>query len=156
MSIMLAIPETFSITFYIIYIYCGISDILDGYIARKTKSTSRIGARLDSIADIIFVIVAMSKILPVLNLSKGIIICVIIIALIKIVNFICGYIYYKKIVLLHTIANKITGLLLFIAPLIIRNVNSVILVVIICIVATFSAIQEGYYLFFFNKPSLYN
>ncbi len=33
MSIMLAITETFSIAFYIIYIYCGISDMLDGFIA---------------------------------------------------------------------------------------------------------------------------
>ena len=72
MAIILAILETCSLTFYIIYIYCGISDMLDGYIARKTKSTSKIGARLDSIADIIFVIVAMVKILPVLNLSNGI------------------------------------------------------------------------------------
>lgn len=38
MSIMLLIPETFSIAFYIIYIYCGISDMLDGFIARKSKN----------------------------------------------------------------------------------------------------------------------
>ena len=73
-SIILAIIETFSFPFYILYIYCGISDMLDGYIARRTKSTSKIGARLDSIADIIFVIVAIIKILPVLHLSDGIVI----------------------------------------------------------------------------------
>ena len=144
MSIILLIPETFSISFYIIYIYCGISDMLDGYVARKSKNTSNIGAKLDSIADIIFFIVAIVKILPVINLSKGIVIWIIIIAVIKIFNVIYSYIYYKKIVLLHTVANKITGFLLFILPLII-NINSVILEIIICIVATFSAIQEGYY-----------
>ena len=37
MSIILLIPETFSIAFSIIYIYCGISDMLDGFIARKFK-----------------------------------------------------------------------------------------------------------------------
>ena len=56
------------------YIYCGISDILDGFIARKTKNESEIGAKLDSVSDIIFVVVAMIKILPFLNLTNGIII----------------------------------------------------------------------------------
>ena len=40
MSIMLLIPETFSILFYIIYFYCGISDMLDGYIARIVNTNS--------------------------------------------------------------------------------------------------------------------
>ena len=154
MSIILAISETFSFPFYNIYIYCGISDMLDGYIARRTKSTSKIGARLDSIADIIFVIVAIIKILPVLHLSDGIVIWAVIIALIKICNIICGFIYYKKLVLLHTIANKITGFLLFVAPLIIVNFDFIIFEIIICIIATFSAIQEGHYIRTKNKKLL--
>ena len=151
MSIILFITETFSIVFCIIYIYCSISDMLDGFIARKINNTSKTGARLDSNADIIFVIIAVVKILPVLNLSNGIVIWIIIIALIKIVNVICSYIYYKKIVLPHTIANRITGLILFIAPLIIININSVILEIIICSIATFAAVQEGYYIRTKNK-----
>ena len=127
MSIMLAVIETFSITFYIIYIYCGISDMLDGFIARKSKNESELGASLDSVSDIIFVIVAMIKILPILNLTNEIIIWGVAIVFIKIVNVTCSYIYYKKIVLLHTIANKIIGFILFIAPFIIVNTNSIIL-----------------------------
>ena len=42
MSIILAITETFSTAFYIIYTYCGISDMLDGLIARKSNNTSKI------------------------------------------------------------------------------------------------------------------
>ena len=146
MSIILAISETFSFPFYIIYIYCGISDILDGFIARKSKNESKLGARLDSASDIIFVIVAIIKILPALNLSKGIIILTVIIALIKVTNLICAYICYKKLVLPHTIANKIIGFILFIAPFIIVNTNSIIFEIIICSIATFAAIQEGHYI----------
>jgi len=146
LSIMLLIPKTFSITFYIIYIYCGISDILDGFIARKSKNESKLGARLDSASDIIFVIVAMIKILPIVNLTNGIIIWILIIVFIKIVNVICSYIYYRKIVLPHTIANKITGFILFIAPFIIVNTNSIIFEFIICSIATFAAVQEGHYI----------
>ena len=146
MSIILAISETFSFPFYIIYIYCGISDILDGFIARKSKNESKIGARLDSAADIIFIIVTMIKILPILNLTNGIIIWIVIIVLIKICNIICSFIYYKKVVLPHTVANKITGFILFIAPYIIINADSIIFEIIICCIATFAAVQEGHYI----------
>ena len=40
MSIVLIATAPFSVMFYIIYIYCGISDMLDGYIARKSKNES--------------------------------------------------------------------------------------------------------------------
>ena len=146
MSIMLLIPKTFSITFNMIYIYCGISDILDGFVARMSKSESEIGDRLDSVADIIFVIVAMVKILPVLNSTNGIIIWVVFIALIKIVNMISSYIHYKKTVVPHTTLNKITGLLLFIAPFIIVKTNSIVFIIIICTISMFAAVQEGYYI----------
>lgn len=66
--------------------------------------------------------------------------------MIKICNVICGYVYYKKIVMPHTIANKITGFILFIVPIIIKYVDLAILGIIICIVATFAAIQEGHYI----------
>ena len=144
MSIMLLIPETFSIHFNITYIYCGISDMLDGFIARKSKSESEMGDRLDSTADIIFVIASMVKILPVLHLSDVIIIWVVFIAFIKIINIVCSYIYNKKMVLPHTIANKITGFVLFVAPFIIVNTNSILFEIIVCSIAAFAAVQEGY------------
>ena len=158
MSIILCFTETFSIAFYLIYLYCGISDMVDGFIARKSKNESRIGTILDSVSDIIFVIVAMIKILPALNLSDGIIIWVVFIAFIKIVNVICSYIYHKKILLPHTIANKVTGFILFIAPFIVVNTNPIIFEIIICSIATFAAIQEGHYIRTYasmQKESLY-
>lgn len=146
MSILLIITKTFSIPFYIIYIYSGLSDMVDGFVARKYNITSEIGAKIDSIADIVFILVAIVKILPVLNFSKAICIWIIIIAMIKICNIICGYVYYKKLTLPHTIMNKITGFILFIAPLIIQCIDLVIVEILICILATFSAIQEGHYI----------
>ena len=46
----------------------------------------------------------------------------------------------------HTAANKITGLYLFIAPLIISFVKFDYLAVMLCLIATYAVIQEGYYL----------
>ena len=79
MAIVLLLPKTFSKTFYIIYIYCGLSDILDGFLARKYKITSKFGAKIDSIADMLFVVVSLLKILPVIEISIGIYIWIIII-----------------------------------------------------------------------------
>ena len=146
MSIMLLVPTPFSVAFNVIYIYCGISDMLDGFIARISKNESELGDKLDSIADIIFVIMAMIKILQMLNLTNGIIIWIVFIVFIKIVNIIYSYVNNKKIVLSHTILNKITGFIVFIAPFIIIHINSIISEIIICSVATFAAVQEGYYI----------
>ena len=143
MSIALLIPKTFSITFYIIYIYCGLSDMLDGFLARKCKITSQFGAKLDSIADMIFVFVSILKIIPFIETSIEIYIWIIIIVLITVFNIILGYIQYKKLTLLHTIANKFTGFVLFVIPLMIGFIDIKILESLICGVATFSAIQEG-------------
>ena len=62
--IYLLICPVFSISFYIMYLFCGITDMADGTIARKTKSVSELGARLDTVADSIFATVSFVKILP--------------------------------------------------------------------------------------------
>jgi CDP-diacylglycerol--glycerol-3-phosphate 3-phosphatidyltransferase len=59
-------PQT--IGFFSIYIICGMTDICDGYLARKWKVTSKFGALLDSIADLIFVIVLLLIFIPILEL----------------------------------------------------------------------------------------
>ncbi len=146
LSILLIIAKTFSIPFYIIYIYCGLSDMLDGFLARKFKTTSEKGAKIDSIADMIFVFVSILKIIPFIEISVAIYIWIIIIVLIKVFNIILGYIQYKKLTLLHTVANKITGLILFVIPLIIGVIDIKILEILICSIVTFSAIQESYYI----------
>ena len=86
MSIALLIPKIFSITFYIIYIYCGLSDILDGFLARKYKITSEFGAKIDSIADMIFVFGSILKIIPVIEIPIAIYIWITVIILIKVLN----------------------------------------------------------------------
>lgn len=75
----------FSPGFYGVYIAAGFSDMIDGTIARKTGTESAFGAKLDSIADLIFVIVAAIKILPAINLASIIWIWIGVIAAVKII-----------------------------------------------------------------------
>lgn len=135
-----------SVWFYVFYIIGGLSDILDGIVARKTKTESMFGARLDSIADLIFVSVCFIKLLPMLNLPVWLWVWCGIIALIRIFNIICGYCYQKKLVMLHTIANKAVGVMLFILPLSMLFVEPKYPIIFIAVVATFASVQEGHFI----------
>ena len=142
-SILLLFFPAFSVAFCTIYLFCGFSDMIDGTIARKTNSTSRFGSQLDTIADIIFVAVSLFKLLPTIYVPGWLWIWGSVIAVIKISNIIWGYVSKKQFISLHTIMNKVTGLLLFLLPLTISFVEPKYTAIIVCSVATFSAIQEA-------------
>ena len=136
----------FSVNFYILYLFCGFTDMVDGTIARKTNAVSEFGAKLDTASDFIFFAVALIKLLPVIHIPKWICVWIVVIAIIKIFSVISGVIYKKKLISLHTVMNKITGLLLFLLPLTLYFIELKYSFVAVCIVATFSAIQEWYYI----------
>ena len=144
-SICLLPSPVFSVTFYIMYLFCGITDMVDGTIARKTKSVSETGARLDTVADIVFVAVCFVKILPLIQFPTWLWIWIVVIATIKIGNVVLGLICNKKMVSMHTVLNKVTGFLLFLFPLTLSFIESVYSSVIVCSLATVSAINEVYY-----------
>ena len=143
-AICLLFCPAFSIAFYILYVFCGITDMIDGTVARKTNTVSELGSKLDSIADYIFVAVCLIKLLPVIHLSIWLWIWIGIIAIIKVINTISGYIIWKKMVVKHTILNKITGTLLFVLPLTISFVEIKYSGTIVCAIATVAAVQEGH------------
>ncbi|MBQ3005819.1 MAG: CDP-alcohol phosphatidyltransferase family protein [Clostridia bacterium] len=145
-SVFLLFFPVFSLEFYIIYLLCGFSDMIDGTIARKTNSTSEIGSKIDTVADIVFVAVSLIKLLPKIHIPQWLWIWGGTIAIIKIGNTIWGYVSKKQFISLHTIMNKVTGLLLFLLPLTISFVELKYTAIVVCSVATFSAIQEGFYI----------
>ena len=120
--------------------------MIDGTVARKTNSVSEFGARFDTVADFIFVAVSLFKFLPLIHIPRWLWMWIALIAIIKISNIICGLIYKKKLISLHTIMNKTTGLLLFLLPLTLHFVELEYSSLVVCSIATFSAIQEGYYI----------
>ena len=99
-GIALLFCPVFSPAFYAFYIAAGLSDMLDGFVARKTDSVSKLGARLDTIADFVLVVVCLIKLLPVLSIPAWLYGWIGIIALIKNVNIISdlsGYLLASKI-----------------------------------------------------------
>jgi len=151
-SILLLFFPAFSVAFYIIYLLCGFSDMVDGTIARKTNSTSKFGSQLDTIADLIFVVVSLFKLLPAIHITQWLWIWGGVIAVIKIGNIIWGYVSKKQFISPHTIMNKATGLLLFLLPLTISFAEVKYTAIVVCSIATFSAIQEGVYIITDNAP----
>ena len=145
-SIVLLFCPVFSPAFYVFYIAAGLSDMLDGFVARKTDTVSKFGARLDTIADFVLVVVCLIKLLPILSIPAWLYIWIGIIALIKVVNIISGFVVQKRFVAVHSVMNKASGFLLFLLPLTSPAVPLRDSAIVTCAVATFAAIQEGHFI----------
>ena len=151
-SILLLFFPAFSFDFYITYILCGFSDMIDGTIARKTNTATQFGSQLDTIADFLFVAASLFRLLPAIHIPRWLRIWGGVIAAIKISNILWGYVSKKQFISLHTVMNKITGLLLFLLPLTLSFVEWKYSSIAICAIATLSAIQEGFYVITNSKP----
>jgi CDP-diacylglycerol--glycerol-3-phosphate 3-phosphatidyltransferase len=130
--------------FWTLYALCGLSDILDGWLARKLHAESRTGAVLDSVADIIFVACCAVRLLQEFEIPVWLWIWAGVIVFIKILNQVSALVVLKRFCFPHTWANKLTGFLLFLTmPTIFW---SMIPVSIVAALATFAAVQEGHFI----------
>ena len=145
-SIAILFFEPLSPAFYTLYTAAGLTDMIDGTVARNTNTVSDFGAKLDTIADLVFVAVCLIKLLPILDIPVWLWIWIAVIALIKVVNIISGYVMRKKWIAPHTVMNKVTGALCFILPLTLSFIELKYSAIIVCAAATFAAVQEGHFI----------
>ena len=131
--------------FYVFYLLCGVSDMVDGTVARRTNSASEFGARLDTVSDFVFMTVALIKFVPHLHIRVWLWIWIGVIAVMKLGNAVWEFVRTKKLISPHTVLNKVTGLLLFLLPMTIIFVDITYTLTIVCTVATIAAIHEVYY-----------
>ena len=143
-SILLLFVPAFSPMFYGLYFVAGFTDMIDGTVARKTNTASEFGARLDTLADIAFVVVCMIKLFPVLSIPLWLCIWTGVIAIIKVINILSEYVVQKKFAAKHTLMNKITGVVLFVFTLTLSFVDLKYSGGFICTIATLAAIQEAF------------
>ena len=132
--------------FLVIYAVAGLTDIADGTIARRTHTESELGARLDSIADFVLVVVYLVKILPAIAVPTWLWIWVALIITVKALNVISGFVMEKHLVLPHTIANKVAGIAVFLVPFVLPFMDVAIPAIPVCAIATFAAVQEGHFI----------
>lgn len=114
LSVGLLFVIDYKVVFSGIVLLVGISDVADGYIARKYNMVTKKGAQLDSIADLVFFAVIffvvlvkywwiLTNNLPVLIIIFGI----------KILTNVISKMKFGEYALLHTVANKVIGVIIF-------------------------------------------
>ena len=140
----LLLVDAMTMPFWALYVIAGTTDMLDGFLARRWGVESKFGARLDSLADFVFVLAVGYKLFPWLKLPATLWMMTGLIALVKIINAICSYVVKHRIEYLHTKANKVTGFLLFIGVMTIGQSYFVPVAWMISCIALFAAIQEGH------------
>ena len=133
-------PNTFPYAAF--YLLCGLTDVLDGFAARKLHTESEKGAMLDSVADLLFTAVYAVKILPLLNIPLWIWIWTAIIAAVKITGILIASKKAHKLMIEHSFGNKLTGLMLFLLPLSVCVADVKYGATLVCIIATITVIKE--------------
>jgi CDP-diacylglycerol--glycerol-3-phosphate 3-phosphatidyltransferase len=125
------------------------TDMIDGWIARKLELKSSFGAKLDTVADFIFIAVVLVKVIPVIYMPGWLWIWAALIAVIKLTNLLSSFVMFHRLIPIHSVMNKITGFILFLLPFSIGRCSwqtFVITVIVACSIATFAAIQEGHFI----------
>jgi len=151
LSAALLLFPALSPAFFVLYIAGGISDMIDGAVARRTGTVSKFGSKLDTIADIVFAAVCLIKLLPIPDFPVWLYIWAAVIAVIKFSNITAGYIRQKEFVSVHSVLNKAAGLLLFVFPLTPAAVMRYS-TVFVCVAATAAAIHEGFTVWVRPRP----
>lgn len=132
--------------FISLYILSGLTDIADGFLARKYNAETNLGAKLDSVGDFVFWAVVLYILFDKTDSFRNqyILTAVVITAVIRIGNIAFTRIKFCQWNIIHTIGNKLTGLLLFVCtPILIYRSNSpLVFIILVGAVAIISALEE--------------
>lgn len=143
-AIVMIFIEPLSAAFYAVYTICGLSDGIDGTIARKMGTSSEFGARLDSVSDIAFYLVMFIKLMPVLweTMPQWIWHLVGLVLAVRFCSYGLAYLKYHMMAAIHTYMNKVTGALVFLIPYMLLLPCEVTLCAITACVALVGSIEE--------------
>jgi CDP-diacylglycerol--glycerol-3-phosphate 3-phosphatidyltransferase len=144
LSLALLLTKPFSAPFFVLYALCGVSDAADGIVARKARTVSAFGARLDTAADMAFAAAVLVLLIPVLRAPLWILLWVGAVAALRIISQLAALARFRKFVPRHTAANKATGALLYVGvPFLgISGAFFAPLAALLCAAASLSALEE--------------
>ena len=149
-GMMLAAP--LSAAFWVCYLGGGISDLPDGALARRLKTQSAAGAKLDSAADLVFAAAIMTFAVRYLQFPAWLWACAGGIAALRLAGYGVGFAKYHAFSALHTYANKAAGAPIFAFPVLNAVLGLTAAGVILCAAALFSSIEE--FVITINAPVL--
>lgn len=128
--------------FYALYLLGGLTDMIDGTVARMTGTASEAGARLDTAADLLFTAICLFRLLPVLPLPGYLLIWAAVIAAVRLGCLLWGCAVQKRFPAEHSPLNRLTGALLFLLPLTLSFLDPRCTGSFVCLLASLSALDE--------------
>lgn len=138
----MVLADSFSTLFWVCYLGGGISDLLDGPVARALHIQSEVGAKLDSVADLVFAAAIAVVVVRSVPLSTWLWVCAGCVATVRLAGYGVGFAKYHSFSALHTCANKATGALIFAFPLLYAALGLTVSGAILCAAALFSSMEE--------------
>ncbi len=140
--IFLPLPST---AFYIVYCICGLTDLLDGFLARRLGTASAFGAKLDSVSDLTFYCVSLIRMMPWLRkrLPGWIWYLVALVLAVRIASYLVAAFRLHRFAAVHTLANKATGAMVFgVGPVLLVPALLTPYCLALAAVAAFSSAEE--------------
>ncbi|MDO4516502.1 MAG: CDP-alcohol phosphatidyltransferase family protein [Bacillota bacterium] len=130
--------------FFGLYTLTGLTDALDGWLARKLGTAGGFGARLDSAADLTFYLVVLMKLFPILweTLPSGIWYAVGAILVLRLSCYFVAAVKFRTFASLHTYLNKLTGAAVFLLPYLLPSGYSTLYCWAVCAIAAAAACEE--------------
>lgn len=128
--------------FLAVYLLCCLTDVLDGFAARQLGVCSRLGAQLDSMADLALAAVLIFKLWPVAVPGPGFTLWIAVVAALRLGAALTARLRFGVFGLLHTRGNKLTGILLALYPFLLGAAWSHWALAAVLIAATLSALEE--------------
>ncbi len=131
------------VMFLVMYSLCWFTDLIDGPIARRTKSASELGSKLDDLGDYTTIVVAVIIFtIWIKNQMLTFVPFLAAIAAIRISNVVITNRKYGKTYIIHTYLNKFTAWTVYIAPVIYLLFGNIIMVYVVMGVAILASIEE--------------
>ena len=144
LAFVLLLTEPLSLTFLSIYLVCGLTDMLDGLVARRFDACSEHGHTIDSVSDVVLVIILLYCVIPVVSWDAWMVVWIVTIAVVRIIAFGIGSVRYGRPAFVHTYLNKVAGVLLFLTPFLLVIVEAPVTIAVVCCVASVSAAEYLY------------
>jgi len=143
-TLTLLVIEPLSALFFAVYTMTGVTDVLDGFVARLTGCVSDFGAKLDSIADLMFYGVMLIRIFPVMwaRLPSEIWAAVALILVIRMFSYGIAAKKTGEMASLHTYMNKLSGLSVFCVPYVILQPYAVPVCCVVCVITALASAEE--------------
>ncbi|MCL2446498.1 MAG: CDP-alcohol phosphatidyltransferase family protein [Oscillospiraceae bacterium] len=124
LSILLLFLVNYSAWFVAVYVFTGLTDVLDGQLARKHGRCTDFGAKLDGFADLLFMLCCLVIVFGLQQLHRYfsiyVLVALAVIVALKIFNLLFGRIKFRVWSAMHTKANQLTALpFFFVVPVLV-------------------------------------